>query len=154
MTVGLLVAWVTAGLDVDGVDVSADMITGCRGAADRVGRSPGFYVQPIHRLGVLRRHRFIFVCGGFGLGATREHDVEALHRLFAHLEPGWSAGLDYEVEEFDAEWWRTWWPVALDPSPPVPADRRVGADGLEYALRHRVVSVDSDTRRLAREIQA
>src|SRR4051794_28584013 len=67
----LLVPWVAAGLDVDGVDVSADMIAYCREAADRVGRSPALYVQPLHRLDIPRRYRCIVVCGGFGLGAAR-----------------------------------------------------------------------------------
>jgi SAM-dependent methyltransferase len=149
----LLVPWVGAGLDVDGVDVSADMIARCREATKRVGRSPALYVQPLHRLDIPRRYRCIVVCGGFGLGATREQDVEALRRLFAHLEPRGLLALDYEVEEFDAESWRTWSPVAHDPLPPAPADRRLGADGFQYALRGRVAAVDHDTRRMTREIQ-
>jgi len=150
----LLVPWVTAGLDVDGVDASADMIAHCREAAHRVGRSPALYVQPLHRLDLPRRYGCIVACGGFGLGATREQDVEALRRLFTHLEPGGLLALDYEVEEFDFELWRTWSPVPPDPSPPAPADRQLGPDGFEYALRHRFVAVDHDTRRLTREIQA
>jgi hypothetical protein len=148
------VPWLSAGLDVDGVDVSSDMIAWCREAADRVGRSPALYVQPLHRLDLPRRYACIVLCGGFGLGGTRELDVEALRRLFAHLEPGGLLALDYQVEAFDADWWRTRTPGAQDPSPPVPADRRLDPDGFEYALRHRVVAVDHDTRRITREIQA
>ena len=99
----LLVPWVAAGLDVDGVDASADMIAGCREAAQRVGRNPTLYVQPLHRLELPRRYGAIVLCGGFGLGATREQDLEGLHRLFAHLRPGGVLALDYEVGEFDAE---------------------------------------------------
>lgn len=150
----LLVPWVAAGFDVDGVDVSADMIALCREAADRVGRTPTLYVQPLHRLDIPRRYRCIVVCGGFGLGSTREQDVEALRRLLAHLEPGGLLAMDCEVEEFDAERWRTWSPEPQDPSPPAPADRRLGTDGAEYALRHRVVAVDPDARRVGHEIQA
>lgn len=150
----LLVPWVAAGLDVDGVDVSADMIALCREAADRVGRSPALYVQPLHRLDIPRRYRCIVVCGGFGLGTTREQDVEALRRLLAHLEPGGLLALDYEVEEFDAERWRAWRPAPQDRTPPEPADRSFGSDGLQYALRGRVVAVDQDTRRMTHEIQA
>jgi SAM-dependent methyltransferase len=150
----LLVPWVAAGLDVDGVDASADMIARCREAAERVGRSPALHVQPLHRLDLPRRYGSIVVCGGFGLGATRAQDVEGLHRLFAHLEPGGLVALDYEVEEFDAESWRRWQPAAPDPAPPAPADRRLGPDGFEYALRHRVVAVDHDTKQMTREMQA
>ena len=141
----LLVPWVAAGLDVDGVDASADMIAGCREAARRVGRNPALYVQPLHLLDLPRRYGAIVVCGGFGLGATREQDVDGLHRLYAHLHPGGVLALDYEVEEFDREQWRTWRPRAADESPPEPPDRRLGPDGAEYALRHRIVAVDVDS---------
>jgi SAM-dependent methyltransferase len=150
----LLVPWVAAGLDVDGVDASADMIACCREAAERVGRSPALYVQPLHGLDLPRRYGSIVVCGGFGLGATRAQDVEGLRRLFAHLEPGGLLALDYEVDEFDAERWRRWQPCAADPSPPAPADRRLAPDGFEYALRHRVVAFDRDARQMTREMQA
>ena len=91
----LLVPWVAAGLEVDGVDASADMIACCREAGERVGRSPALYVQPLHGLDLPRRYGSIVVCGGFGLGATRAQDVEGLRRLFAHLEPGGLLALDY-----------------------------------------------------------
>jgi SAM-dependent methyltransferase len=146
----LLVPWVAAGLDVDGVDASPDMIAHCREAAHRVGRSPALYVQPLHRLDAPRRYGSIVVSGAFGLGATREQDVEALRRLFDHLEPGGLLALDSDVGELS----RTRSPVPADPSPPAPADRDLGPDGFEYALRTRVVALDQDTRRITREIQA
>ena len=146
--------WVADGLEVDGVDASADMIAGCREAARRVGRNPALYVQPLHLLDLPRRYGAIVICGGFGLGATRQQDLEGLRRLFDHLRPGGVLALDYEVEEFDVERLRRWQPREADDSPPEPPHRRVGADGFEYALRHRVVSVDVDARRMIRELQA
>ncbi len=68
----LLVPWVAAGLDVDGIDASADMVARCREAASRVGRSPALHVQPLHLLDLPRQYGTIVLCGGFGLGATRE----------------------------------------------------------------------------------
>jgi SAM-dependent methyltransferase len=150
----LLVPWVAEGLDVDGVDASADMIACCREAAARIGRSPSLHVQPLHRLDLPRRYGAIVVCGGFGLGATREQDAEGLRRLFAHLEPSGGLALDYEVDEFDAERWSRWQPADRDPSPPPPGERRLGPDGFAYALRHRVVAVDVTTKQMTRELQA
>ena len=46
----LLVPWITSGLDVDGVDASADMLGACRDAARAVGCSPALYVQATHLL--------------------------------------------------------------------------------------------------------
>jgi SAM-dependent methyltransferase len=150
----LLVPWVADGLDVDGVDASADMVAGCREAARRLGRSPILYVQPTHLLDLPRRYGAVVMCGGFGLGATREQDREGLRRVFAHLRPGGVLALDYEVNEFDDERWRAWRPREADHSPPEPQDRRLGADGFEYALRHRVAAVDPNAKRVTRELQA
>ena len=50
------------------------------------GLSPTLFVQPMHALKPPRRYRTIFVCGAFGLGSTREHDLEALVRFRDHLE--------------------------------------------------------------------
>jgi SAM-dependent methyltransferase len=150
----LLVPWVADGLDVDGVDASAHMIARCQEAAARVGRSPSLYVQALHRLDLPRRYGAIIVCGGFGLGATREQDVEGLRRLLAHLEPSGVLALDYEVETFDADRWSRWKSAARDPSSPPPEERRLAPDGFAYALRHRIVAVDVTTRQMTRELQA
>src|SRR5580765_4633163 len=68
----LLIPYLRAGLDVDGCDVSADMVARCRDKAAREGLSPTLFVQPMHELDLQRSYRTIYVCGAFGLGSTRE----------------------------------------------------------------------------------
>jgi SAM-dependent methyltransferase len=150
----LLVPWVAAGLDVDGADASADMIAACRAAARAVGHEPALAVQPVHLLDLPRTYTTIVMCGAFGLGVSRELDLEGLRRLRAHLRPGGLLALDYEVGEFDTERWDTWRarPVRLDP--PAPDKRHIAPDGTAHALRARVTAVDVDTRRVEREIEA
>ncbi|MDH4143921.1 MAG: class I SAM-dependent methyltransferase [Acidimicrobiia bacterium] len=150
----LLVPWVLDGLDVDGVDASADMIEACRVAARNVGREPALYVQAIHQLDLARRYRTIVCCGAFGLGASRAADLEGLRRLHAHLAPGGVLALDCEVGGFDDDRWRAWRPRPADGSPPPPEDRRAGPDGFHYALRHRIAAVDRAERSVTRELQA
>ena len=53
----LLLPYLRAGLDVDGCDVSADMIELCREKAEREGLRPNLYVQPMHELDLPRRYR-------------------------------------------------------------------------------------------------
>jgi Methyltransferase domain len=149
----LLVPWVAEGFDVDGVDASADMIAACREAAARVGRSPALYVQPLHGLDLPRRYRTIVMCGAFGLGVTRDQDAEGLRRLLAHLEPGGVLALDYEVG-LDVRRLPTGHLPPRDLSVPPPTDRRLGPDGFEYALRHRLAGVDPDARSVIRELEA
>ena len=150
----LLVPWVASGLDVDGVDASADMIAACREAARSIGCKPNLFTQPTHMLELPRRYRTAVMCGGLGLGGSRDQDVEGLRRVLAHLEPGGVLALDSEVGEFDDERWRTWQRRDRDEVPPGREDRELAPDGFEYALRHRVLELDLTAGRAVREMQA
>jgi SAM-dependent methyltransferase len=150
----LLVPWAVRGIDVDGVDATADMIAACRAACEAAGVAPALAVQPAHLLDLPRRYGSIVMCGVFGLGATRADDVQALHRAFEHLMPGGLLAIDLEVGEFQVERWREFRERAADRSEPPVEDRRRGPDGCDYALRVRVVSLDVETRSSVREIQA
>jgi 2-polyprenyl-3-methyl-5-hydroxy-6-metoxy-1,4-benzoquinol methylase len=50
----LLRPYLRAGIDVDGCDVSADMIAVCREKAVSEGMNPNLYVQPMHALDLPR----------------------------------------------------------------------------------------------------
>jgi SAM-dependent methyltransferase len=156
----LLVPYVADGLDVDGCDVSQDMLTWCQRAAEAVGGSPTLTRQAMHELDLPRRYRTVFVCGGLGLGSTREQDQRALERLHDHLEPGGRLVLDNEVPYSSARTWARWTPGSradLPESPTAqatPDDRRLGPDGDEYALRSRLLSVDPLQQQEAWEVHA
>lgn len=153
----LLVPYVEAGFDVDGCDVSADMVGLCAQAATAVGASPNLYCQPMHELDLPRRYRTIFVCGGVGLGSTRDQDQQALGRLYSHLEPGGCLVLDNEVPYSDARRWALW-PAArkgqLPEPPPAPGPRALGPDGDEYALVSRLLDLDPLHQQQIWQIQA
>src|SRR5262245_32612647 len=104
----LLLPLVRAGLEVDGCDVSADMIALCRTRAESEGLSPTLFVQPLHELAPPRPYRTIVVCGAFGLGTTRAQDEEAIRRLYAALERGGTLVLDNEVPYSSARRWNRW----------------------------------------------
>jgi SAM-dependent methyltransferase len=153
----LLVPYVAAGLDVDGCDVSSDMLELCREAAAAAGRSPSLYCQPMHELDIPRRYQTIFVCGGLGLGSTREQDQTALTRMCAHLEPGGLLVMDNEVPYSDPAHWGHWLAGGADelPEPAQPlGERRLAADGYEYALSSRMLSLDALSQQAAWEIHA
>jgi cyclopropane fatty-acyl-phospholipid synthase-like methyltransferase len=141
----LLLPCLRAGLDVDGCDVSEDMIALCRAKATLEGLAPNLSVQPMSALDVPRKYRTIVVCGAFGLGSTREQDFEALRRFSEHLEPDGTLLLDIEVPYADSKQWRYWLrekrstlPEAAEP----PSRRRRASDGSEYALRSRIVELE------------
>jgi SAM-dependent methyltransferase len=106
----LLVPYLRDGLDVDGCDVSPDMLAICRERADAQGLDPTLYEQPMHALDLPRQYRTIFVCGAFGLGTERDEDMEALRRLHRHLVPGGALAIDFEVPWSDAGVWQYWTP--------------------------------------------
>lgn len=153
----LLVPWLRGGLDVDGSDISPDMLAHCRERAEREGLSPNLYAQPMHELDLPRRYRTIVVCGGFGVGSSRERDLQALQRLYGHLEPGGTLLLDNEVPYANARLWKYWLkeeraslPEAWRP----PGERRRGSDGAEYQLSSRALAANPLAQSVTLEMRA
>jgi SAM-dependent methyltransferase len=153
----LLVPWLRDGLDVDGCDVSSDMVALCRERIDREGLHANLFVRAMHELDLPRRYRTIVVCGGFGLGGNRAQHAEALRRIHEQLEPGGRLVLDNEVPYAGAREWRYWTKDGRGELPrPLgePGERRRGADGAEYALRVRLLELDPLEQQTTYEIRA
>ena len=153
----LLVPYVADGLDVDGCDASADMLARCREASEAAGASPTLVCQAMHELDLQRRYRTIFVCGGLGLGSTREQDHEALRRLHDHLEPGGVLVLDNEVPYSDPDHWGLWpkgLRAGLPEHEPEEAQRHRAPDGTDYSLTSRLLALDPLDQQEAWEIHA
>jgi SAM-dependent methyltransferase len=136
----LLGPWFDEGIDIDGCDASADMIERCR------ERAPGatLWVTPLHELDPPRRYATIVCSGVFGLGSTRDQDVEAVSRLHDALEPGGTLVLDNEERE-----WK-WKPRDWSAEP----DRRTTEDGVELTLWSRVDAVDDEDKCVSMTIRA
>jgi SAM-dependent methyltransferase len=152
----LLLPYLRAGLDVDGCDVSDDMIAVCRDKAAREGLSPTLWAQPMHELDAPRRYRTIYVCGAFGLGSSREQDAEALRRFHDHLLPGGRLLLDIEVPWADAKQWGHWTREgrAELPRPPHEGGEPPVSRGVQYELRGRCLELDPLAQRVAYEMHA
>jgi SAM-dependent methyltransferase len=148
----LLIPYLQAGLDVDGADISADMLALCRERADREGLPPpNLYAQALHELDLPRRYRTIVVCGAFGLGARRADDRESLRRLYEHLEPGGTLVLDNEVP-WCVGYWRFWQKEAREDLPlPWPDEGQRRGD---LELRSRFVDLDPHEQTLELAIRA
>jgi SAM-dependent methyltransferase len=136
----LLAPLLDAGYDVDGCDVSAGMIERCR---ERVPDA-NLWVSALHELDPPRRYASIVCSGVFGLGSSREQDEQALRRLHAALEPGGTLILDNE--ERRREWRVREWSED--------ADRKTTSEGVEFALRSRIVAVEEEGRCVHMRIRA
>ncbi len=87
------------GFDIDGCDVSADMIERCR---QRVPDAT-LWVSALHDLDPPRSYASIVCSGVLGLGSSRVQDIQALKRLHDALVPGGTLVLDNEEKPFS---WR------------------------------------------------
>ena len=155
----ILIPLLRDGLDVDGSDVSADMIAEAEAQAAKAGFKPRLTAQPMHELGVQRRYRTIYMCGAFGIGGRRDHDREALRRAYHHLEPG--GGLVIANHEFpytaDEQGWARWLPrhrAGIPQTWPAAGDRRTTSDGDEIELLSRLAELDPLEQRRTMEIRA
>ena len=153
----LLLPLLRAGLDVDGCDISPDMLAHCRQLAARDGLAPRLYQQAMHELELPRTYRTIYICDSFGIGGQREHDIEALRRCHRHLAPGGVLAFSHALPYENAEGWSAWLPENRQrfPQPwPATGDRRRTADGDELEERSRVVDLDPLEQRLTLQIRA
>lgn len=153
----LLIPFLRAGLDVDGADLSPDMLALCSQKAARERLTPRLYQQPMHALALPRKYRTIVVCGGFALGGSRLQDQESLHRCFEHLEPGGVLLLDNYLPYKDVEEWRYWVKEERHrlPEPWAERGRRKRAEnGDEIELLSRLAALDPLDQVATRELRA
>jgi ubiquinone/menaquinone biosynthesis C-methylase UbiE len=135
------------GFDVDGSDISADMIAQASLEAKKRGLQPKLTVQPMHQLDMGRMYRTIYMCGSFGLGGRRDYDREALKRAYRHLEPGGALLITNQGVPYgdDEKGWLEWLPGHRDHIPgewPEKGDRRTAADGDDIETLFRVGELD------------
>jgi len=152
----LLLPLLAEGLDVDGTDISADMLDRAREAAAAAGIDIDgrLTVQPFDGLERSRPYATIFSIGSFAIGGSRQRDEAALRRLHDSLLPGGVLILSYEVvpDEVHA---RLADPARTYPSPwPETGMRATMADGDELELFSRVAAYDASTRTHDLEIRA
>jgi SAM-dependent methyltransferase len=152
----LLIPFLRAGLDVDGCDVSPDMLSLCREKAEREGLRPRLYQQALHDLDLPRSYQAIIVCGALGIGVSRRQDFMALQRFYQLLNPGGVLLLDNHLPYENAQEWQLW-PKALRPQLPEPWPDTLGKtppdDGSDYELHSRIVAFDPLEQRVTRQMR-
>jgi SAM-dependent methyltransferase len=153
----LLIPFLRAGLDVDGCDISPDMLAFCAQRVQSEGLTARLYCQAMHELALPRMYKTIVVCGGFALGGSREQDQQALIRFFQHLEAGGALCLDNYLPYKDVDEWRYWVKDERHKLPEpwqVRGRRRQAEDGDEIELASRLAALDPLEQVATREIRA
>jgi SAM-dependent methyltransferase len=151
----LLLPYLQADLDVDGCDVSTDMLAQCQAAAERLGLVPRLHPQAMHELDLPRRYRTIVACGVIGLGGERALTREGMRRCYEPLRPEGAFAFDLTARWNDPPAWLSRLPEgrhALPEAWPSSGERKTLPDGTELELVARTVAVDPldevQTRRL------
>jgi SAM-dependent methyltransferase len=84
----LLIPYLLAGLEVEGIDPSGEMLALCRSKAAELGLTPQLYQQEMQHLDLTRCYHTIFIpCGTIQLVVDHSQVFEALRRFHAHLVP-------------------------------------------------------------------
>jgi SAM-dependent methyltransferase len=105
----LLLDYLALGIDVDGVEISADMLAICRSKAEAAGLDVDgrLFEQAMEAMDLPRRYRTIIVpSSSFQLVVDPIAAAEALRRFHAHLLPGGTLALPFYAlaEAADESW--------------------------------------------------
>ncbi len=92
----LLLDYLEFGLDVEGVDCSPEMLAVCHKKATALGLTPTVYTQDVQTLNLPQRYNTIVVPSqNFQLLTQRDDALEAMRKLYAHLQPGGTLAITF-----------------------------------------------------------
>ena len=104
----VLLDYAQEGIDIDGVDISPEMIALCRANADRAGLKPHLAAQAMQHLSLPRRYQTIVVPSSSFLHLTNLQDAQqALQRFYEHLNPSGLLAMSmriFEPEPGEDQW--------------------------------------------------
>jgi SAM-dependent methyltransferase len=142
----LLLPLLAEGVDIDGVDVSADMLGALAERAAAEGLEARVFAQPMYALDLPRRYRTIYMCGSFGITGGRDQDLATLRAIYEHLERGGVLLFNKDVPYVaDADEWSYWLPQQRTMLPEAWGEwgaRREVGDGRAYASLIRLLDLD------------
>jgi SAM-dependent methyltransferase len=85
----LILDYLAQGIDIDGVDISSEMISLCGQIAEKRGLNPNLYIQNMTELNLPRKYKTILVpSSSIQLLLEPGLPLQALQRFHEHLEPG------------------------------------------------------------------
>ena len=154
----ILVPCLEAGIEVHGTDISSEMINYCQAKLDSNNLKTKLYVTPTHELDLDCEYKTIISCGVFGVGTTREEDLEGLKQLKKHLISGGKLIFDFYLPGENSKEWLTWtWSKEHQPNLPSKwskPDYRDLPDGTSLSLQTRVLEFNPLEQYYIREIRA
>jgi len=84
-----LIPLLQSGFDIDGTDISPEMLQVCRRKAEEAKLTVNLYEQPLHQIDLPRLYGLIFICSGsFSLITDPDEIVTSLQKMHDCLSPG------------------------------------------------------------------
>ena len=151
----ILIPCLEAGIDIHGTDISSEMIDYCQAKIDSKNLKTKLYVSPTHELDLGSEYKTIISCGVFGVGTTREEDLESLKRLKKHLISGGKFVFDFYLPGRGSN--KREWSEEHQPNLPSKwskSDRRDLLDGTSLSLQTRILEFNPIDQYYIREILA
>lgn len=152
----LLLPLLLEGIDIDGCDISGDMLQHCRRKAQAEGFRPHLVEQPMSAFEMPRRYNTIYICGSFGLAGSREKDLATLRCCCAHLRSGGALLLNVQAEYASPESWQLWLAENRRQLPeawPREGSHRLVADGSENVAYFRTLDIDPLEQSYTRQVR-
>lgn len=152
----VLLPLLRAGIDIDGNDISRDMLHYCQSKAAREGLNLNLYNYSMHAIELPRKYKTIYICDSFDLAGSRENDLETLRRCYSHLEDGGALVLNIQAEYTSAESWNLWLPEyrrALPQPWPDKGEGRVASDGSVHFAQFRLLNIDPLEQTYTRQVR-
>ncbi len=96
----VIIPLLEAGLNVDGVDYSAEMLASCRQRCKERELNPSLYQSDLRELSLPYKYEAIIIpAGSFLLIENREDSIQVIKKLYEHLETGGKLILDLFLPE-------------------------------------------------------
>ena len=150
----LLVPLLKAGIDIEGADASADMITWYRRALEDAGLDTTLYVQRAAELETGKQYQTVMMCGTLGIATDLDSEVEGLRRIHQHLVQGGRLVFDHHLP-YHPGTWMNWVRQPELPQPwPEPTKPHDLGDGTSLSTWMRGVDFDPLEQTLVREMRA
>jgi SAM-dependent methyltransferase len=142
-----------AGLEVEGSDISPDMLAIARRRCRQAGLRPVLHRQSTARLDLHRQFHTIVISGALGLNGRRADDVAALRRVYAHLVVGGQVVFDLEPGWADPQMWALFADPSGLPSGWGPTGHTTIRSGGVIAADVRDIAIDRDEMALTRDVR-
>lgn len=152
----LLLPLLRAGHEVEGSDVSPDMLDHAQAVINREGLQAKLHLQPMNELNLTQKYQTMYLIDSFGLAGSRQKDADTLARCCEHLHPDGALIVNIQAEYNLTDAWMKWTPEQRTMLPelwPEEAQPRVAEDGSQHYAYFRLTALSPLEQTYTRQVR-